>query len=100
MFLLFKFHTVKKDYWESKEIKLEFMFNEEFGEASAEVLENKDIVCKLNVGKYSAEWSYRSYVEHTSFPNSDYTSELKEQLSEVFPFGLPVVFADGSFSEE
>lgn len=99
MFLIYKVHSVKKNYWESSELEVKFIFNGEFGEASAEVLENKDIICKLDVGKYSAEWTYHGLVDYTSFPDSDYTGELREQLSEIFPFGIPVMYDDGSFSE-
>jgi hypothetical protein len=100
MFLVYKVHSVKKNYWESKELEVKFIFNGEFGEASAEVLETKDIVCKLDIGKYSAQWVYKGLVDYTSFPESDYTSELKEQLSELFPFDIPVVFDNGEFPEE
>lgn len=99
MFLVYKVHSVKKNYWESKELEVKFLFNGEFGEASAEVLENKDILCTLDVGKYSAKWTYKSLVDYTSFPNDEYTTELREQISEIFPFGIPVIFDDGSFSE-
>ena len=100
MFLVYKVHSVKRNYWESKELEVKFIFNGEFGEASSEVLDNKDILCKLDIGMYSAEWVYNGETKYTSFPNSDYTIELKEELSEIFPFGIPVVFDDGIFSEE
>lgn len=99
MFLVYKVHTMKKNYWESKESEFKFIYNEEFGVASAEVLDNKDILCKLDVGKYSAEWIHNGETKYTSFPNSDYTTALKEELSNLFPFGIPVVFDDGTFSE-
>lgn len=99
MFLVYKVHSVKKSYWESKELEVKFIFNGEFGEASAEVTENNDIMCRLDVGKYSAQWTHHSLVDYTSFPDSDYTTELKDQLSELFPFQIPVMFDDGSFSE-
>lgn len=35
MFLVYKVHSVKKNYWESKELEVKFIFNGEFGEASA-----------------------------------------------------------------
>lgn len=99
MFLLYKIHSVKVNYWESKELELKFIFNGEFGEASAEVLGTKHISCKMDIGKYSAQWIHNGLVDYTSFPDNDYTAELKEQLSELFPFSIPVVYDDGSFSE-
>lgn len=100
MFLVYKVHSVKRNYWESKELEVKFIFNWEFGEASSEVLDNNDILCKLDVGKYSAGWTHKGLVDYTSFPDSDYTADLKEQLSEIFPFEIPVMNDDGSFSEE
>lgn len=100
MFLVYKVHSVKRNYWESKELEVKFIFNGEFGEASSEVLNNNDILCKLDVGKYSAKWTHKGLVDYTSFPDSDYAAELKEQLSEIFPFEIPVIHDDGTFSEE
>lgn len=99
MFLLYKIHSVKVNYWESRELELKFIFNGEFGEASAEVLGTKNILCKLDIGKYSAEWTHNGLVDYTSFPDNDYTAELKEHLSELFPFTIPFMYDDGTFSE-
>lgn len=76
-----------------------FVYDCKFGEFYVNVIDSK-IQCYVALEERSAKWTYHGDVMHTDFYDSEYVSEFKNELcSQVFPYGLPVVLRDGTYSK-
>lgn len=75
-----------------------FVYDGKFGEFSVKMIDGK-LHCYVKLDYLSAKWIYKGDVSYTEFYNSEDVSRFKEALcSEIFPYGLPVVLRDGSYS--
>ena len=75
-----------------------FTYDGKFGEFSVKMIDGK-LYCYVKLDYLSAKWIYKGDVSYTEFYDSEDVSRFKEALcSEIFPYGLPVVLRDGSYS--
>ena len=75
-----------------------FTCDGKFGEFSVKMIDGK-LHCYVKLDYLSAKWIYKGDVSYTEFYDSEDVSRFKEALcSEIFPYGLPVVLRDGSYS--
>lgn len=75
-----------------------FVYDGKFGEFSVKMIDGK-LHCYVKLDYLSAKWIYKGDVSYTEFYDSEDVSRFKEALcSEIFPYGLPVVLRDGSYS--
>lgn len=75
-----------------------FVYDGKFGEFSVKMIDGK-LHCYVKLDYLSAKWIYKGDVSYTEFYDSGDVSRFKEALcSEIFPYGLPVVLRDGSYS--
>lgn len=75
-----------------------FTCDGKFGEFSVKMIDGK-LHCYVKLDYLSAKWIYKGDVSYTEFYDSEDVSRFKEALcSEIFPYRLPVVLRDGSYS--
>ena len=75
-----------------------FVYDGKFGEFSVKMIDGK-LYCYVKLDYLSAKWIYKDDVSYTEFYDSEDVSRFKEALcSEIFPYGLPVVLRNGSYS--
>lgn len=75
-----------------------FIYDGKFGEFSVKMIDGK-LHCYVKLDYLSAKWIYKDDVSYTEFYDSEDVSRFKEALcSEIFPYGLPVVLRNGSYS--
>ena len=75
-----------------------FTYDGKFGEFSVKMIDCK-LHCYVKLDYLSAKWIYKGDVSYTEFYDSEDVSRFKEALcSEIFPYGLPVVLRNGSYS--
>jgi hypothetical protein len=75
-----------------------FVYDGKFGEFSVKMIDGK-LHCYVKLDYLSAKWIYKGDVLYTEFYDSEDVSRFKEALcSEIFPYGLPIVLSNGSYS--